>query len=274
MGRKERNAMTMNPNRRTRRARSWGLTLFLLVAIGCATVPVTGRKSFNLIPEGQEVSLGLESYQEILAKSDVVKSGSDVEMVRRIGRRIAAVSDKPKYDWEFNLIRDDKTANAFCLPGGKVAVYTGILTVTKTEGGLAVVMAHEIAHAIARHGGERMTDQLALQVGGMGLEALLQNKSAATRQLVLTAYGVGGTVGLLLPFGRSQESEADHIGLVYMAKAGYDPREAVSFWQRMEKGSGGGAPPEWLSTHPSHGTRIRQIEEWMPEALKYYKASS
>jgi predicted Zn-dependent protease len=194
-------------------------------------------------------------------------------MVRRVGRRIAAVSHKPKYDWEFNLIRDDKTANAFCLPGGKVAVYTGILPITKTEDGLAVVMAHEIAHAIARHGGERMTDQLALQVGGAGLDVLLQNKSPATRQVVQAAYGVGGTVGFLLPFGRSQESEADHIGLVYMAKAGYDPREAVTFWQRMEKGSGGGAPPEWLSTHPSHDTRIRQIQGWMPEAMKHYKPS-
>jgi predicted Zn-dependent protease len=249
------------------------LGLIVTVSVGCATVPVTGRKSFNLIPEGQELSLGLESYREVLSKSDVVKSGPELEMVRRVGGRIARISDKPGYEWEFNLIREDETANAFCLPGGKVAVYTGIFPVTQSEAGLAVVMAHEIAHAIARHGGERMTDQLAFQVGGMGLEALLQNKSETTRQVVLTAYGAGGQLGVLLPFNRAQESEADHIGLVYMAKAGYDPREAIPFWERMGK-SGGGAPPEWLSTHPSHGTRVRQLQGWLPEALGHYKPAN
>jgi predicted Zn-dependent protease len=246
------------------------VVLLLPILAGCSTVPITGRKSFNLIPEGQELALGVESYQQVLAQSDIVKSGSDVEMVRRVGRRIAQISHEPGYEWEFNLIREDKTANAFCLPGGKVAVYTGILPITKTEEGLAVVMAHEIAHAIARHGGERMTDQLAFQVGGMGLSALLEKKSPMVQQVVLSAYGVGGQVGVLLPFSRSQESEADHIGLVYMAKAGYDPRSAVPFWKRMAAGSGG-QPPEWLSTHPAHETRIAQLEKWMPEALQYYK---
>lgn len=253
-------------------ARYAGMLLCLLVLIGCSTVPVTGRKSFNLIPEGQEVALGVESYQQVLAESEIVRSGPDVDMVRRVGERIARVSHKPDYAWEFNLIKDDKQANAFCLPGGKVAVYTGILPVTQTEEGLAVVMAHEIAHAIARHGGERMTDQLAFQVGGMGLQALLEKKSPMVKQVVLTAYGVGGQVGVLLPFSRSQESEADRIGLVYMAKAGYDPRAAVPFWRRMSQG-GGGQPPEWLSTHPSHETRIAQIEEWMPEALGHYNTA-
>lgn len=247
-----------------------GLLILLLLG-GCATIPVTGRQSFNLIPESQELALGLESYGQVLSQSEVVKSGPDLAMVRQVGARIAAVSDRPDYDWEFNLIEDDSSVNAFCLPGGKVAVYTGILPVTRNEAGLATVLSHEIAHAIARHGGERMTDDLAFQPGGMGLDALLSEKSPATRNVLMAAYGVGGQVGVLLPFSRSAESEADHIGLVYMARAGYDPREAVLFWGRMQDQSGGQAPPEWLSTHPSQGSRARHLQEWMPEALGYYR---
>ncbi len=249
-----------------------GLGLCLLTAT-CATVPVTGRKSLILIPEGEELSLGSDSYKQVLSTSEIVTSGPDVEMVRRVGERIAKVCDRPDYAWEFNLIKNDTTVNAFCLPGGKVAVYSGILKVTQTEAGLATVMGHEISHAIARHGGERMTDQLAMQLGGVGLATLLKEKSPATREIVLAAYGVGGQVGVLLPFGRSQESEADHIGLIYMARAGYDPREAISFWKRMEALGGGQAPPEWLSTHPSHETRIQDLEKWMPDALREYEAS-
>ncbi len=247
------------------------LAIVALLAIGCATVPVMGSKSFNLIPESQELALGLDSYQQVLAGAELVTSGPDLEMVRRVGGRIAAVSDRPDFQWEFNLIRDDAMINAFCLPGGKVAVYTGILPVSQTEAGLATVMGHEIGHAIARHGGQRMTNELAFQIGGMGLSALLKEKSPATRNLLLSAYGVGGQVGVMLPFSRSHESEADHIGLVYMAKAGYDPREALSFWQRMEAASSGGAPPEWLSTHPSHETRIENLEKLIPKALEYYQ---
>lgn len=251
-------------------ARWIAVGLLIVLSTGCATVPVTGRKSFNIIPEGQELALGIDSYKQVLAESEVVTSGPQLEMVRRVGGRIAAVSDRPNYEWEFNLLKDDKTVNAFCLPGGKVAVYTGILPVADGEAGLATVISHEIAHAIARHGGERMTDQLAFQIGGMGLGALLNEKSAATRNVVLAAYGVGGQVGVMLPFSRSAESEADHIGIVYMAKAGYDPRESVRFWQRMQEKSGGQAPPEWLSTHPDSGTRVDQLQKWMPEALGYY----
>lgn len=254
---------------------AWGAPGLLILVLfgGCATIPVTGRQSFNLIPESQELALGLDSYREVLSQSEVVQSGPELALVRRVGARIAAASDRPTYEWEFNLIKDDKAVNAFCLPGGKVAVYTGILPVTENEAGLATVMAHEIAHAIARHGGERMTDDLAFQVGGMGLEALLGEQSPATRNVLMAAYGVGGQIGVLLPFSRSAESEADHIGLVYMAKAGYDPREAIRFWEQMEREAGGQAPPEWLSTHPSHGSRVEQIQEWMPEALGYYKPS-
>lgn len=263
--------ITMKIGRKSWRAGWCALGLIIILAAGCATVPVTGRKSFNMIPESQELALGIDSYKQVLAESEVVTSGSELEMVRRVGNRIARASDRPNYEWEFNLIKDDKTVNAFCLPGGKVAVYTGILPVAESEIGLATVMSHEIAHAIARHGGERMTDQLAFQIGGMGLNALLKEKSPATRNVVLAAYGVGGQIGVLLPFSRSQESEGDHIGIVYMAKAGYDPREAVHFWERMQAKAGGQAPPEWLSTHPSGGTRIAQIQAWMPEALGYYK---
>jgi len=250
---------------------AFGLLVLGLFAAGCYSVPVTGRKAFSIIPDSQAAALGADSYREILSQSRIITGGPQYDSVVRVGRRIAAASDQPGLDWEFNLIDDDKTLNAFCLPGGKVAVYSGILRITQDDAGLATVVAHEIAHAIARHGSERMTDELAFQIGGMGLAALLDKKSETTRQLIMAAYGVGGQVGVLLPFGRSQESEADHIGLVYMARAGYDPHAAVGFWQRMEAAAQGGQPPEFLSTHPSHERRIQQIQEWIPEAMKSYR---
>lgn len=253
-----------------RRRLIFGLMTATLVA-ACSTVPVTGRKSFNLIPDGQASSLGADAYRQVLSESKTITSGPDYERVMRVGRALAAVCDEKSFEWEFNLIDDSKTVNAFCLPGGKVAVYSGILPICENEAGLAVVMGHEIAHAVARHGSERMSNNLAFQVAGMGLETLLNEKSAATRQLVMTAYGVGGQVGVLLPFSRSHESEADHIGLIYMARAGYDPREAPRFWQRMSA-DGGARPPEWLSTHPNPDNRVKQLEAWMPEALKEYPA--
>ena len=247
------------------------LVLALVFIAGCSTVPVTGRQSFNLIPEGQAIALGADAYQQALAGAKIVRSGPDYDMVNRVGRRIAAVSGRSDYQWEFSLIDEPETVNAFALPGGKVAIYTGILPVAQDDAGLATVMAHEVAHAIAQHGSERMTDQLALQLGGMGLEALLGQKSDATRNLVLAAYGVGAQVGVLLPFGRAQESEADHIGLVFMARAGYDPRSAVGFWDRMSALGGGARPPEFLSTHPNPETRVKDLEGWMPEALAEYE---
>ena len=245
------------------RSVTW-IPLVVLLA-GCATVPVTGRKSFNLIPEGQAVAMGEDAYQQVLSESKLITSGRDYEMMIEVGNRIAAVADEP-YEWEFALIDDPNTVNAFCLPGGKVAVYTGILPVARNADGLAVVMGHEIAHAVARHGSERMTDQLALQVAGTGLESLLGGTSEGSRNLIMAAYGVGAQIGVLLPFGRSQESEADHIGLVYMARAGYDPQEAPLFWERMNAQSGGGSPPEFLSTHPNPENRVRQLRGWMAEA--------
>ncbi|MDH3598437.1 MAG: M48 family metallopeptidase, partial [Candidatus Tectomicrobia bacterium] len=190
-------------------------------------------------------------------------------MVRRVGRRIADAANRPDFQWEFRVVEKDE-ANAFALPGGKVAVYTGILKYTETEAGLAVVMGHEVAHALARHGGERMSQSMVAQFGLTLGDLALGGSNPAVMQAVQMAYGVG----VQLPFGRRQESEADHIGLILMAKAGYDPNEAVPFWQRMSGGKTGNAPPEFLSTHPSGATRIRQLQQWMPEALQYYRPSA
>jgi predicted Zn-dependent protease len=202
-------------------------------------------------------------------------------MLRTVGARIARATeelmrergleeDLKNYKWEFNLIEDDKTVNAWCMPGGKVAFYTGILPITRNETGIAVVMGHEIAHAIAKHGNERMSQGLLTQLGGAALSVALSTQPAATSNLFMTAYGVGAQVGFLLPYSRVHESEADRIGLILMAKAGYDPREAVPFWRRMNE-KGGARPPELLSTHPAPETRIKQIEALLPEALKYYR---
>ncbi len=179
----------------------WILLVVLLA--GCATVPVTGRKSFNLIPEGQAIAMGEDAYRQVLSESEIITSGPDYEMMLEVGNRIASVADEP-YEWEFALIDDPNTVNAFCLPGGKVAVYTGILPVARNADGLAVVMGHEIAHAVARHGSERMTDALAIQVAGTGLESLLGGTSEGSRNLIMAAYGIGAQIGVLLPFGRSQ----------------------------------------------------------------------
>ena len=262
-------------NSRVRPVGRWIPTASLAALIGllagCYSVPVTGRKAFNLIPEDQAASLGADSYRQVLSSNKIITRGPDYDEVLRVGRRIAAASDEPGLQWEFNLIDDPKTVNAFCLPGGKVAVYSGILPVARNEAGLACVMAHEIGHAIARHGSERMTEQLMVQVGQAGLAAALQSKSPETQQLVLSAYGAGGTVGVLLPFSRKQESEADHIGLIYMARAGYDPHEAPEFWRRMVQSSAGQQrPPELLSTHPAPEDRVQQLEQLIPEAMKEY----
>jgi predicted Zn-dependent protease len=248
-----------------------GLALISTIGAGCSTVPVTGRQSFNLVPDSQANALGVEAYAKVKAESRLTTSGAQYDQVIRVGKRIAAIANEPSFDWEFALIDDPKTVNAFCLPGGKVAVYSGILPVTQDDDGLAVVLAHEIGHAVARHGSERMTDDLALQIGGAGLEQLLQAKSPVTQQLVMTAFGVGTTVGVVLPFSRSQESEADHIGLVLMARAGYDPEAAPTFWRRMIASSKGGAPPAFLSDHPTDEQRVQDLEKWMPEAKVAYR---
>jgi metalloendopeptidase OMA1, mitochondrial len=249
-------------------------SLFFVLALlqGCSTVPITGRTQLLLVPESEEIALGSQAYQQVLAK-DKNKISTDPKinsMVTTIGRRIAAVADKPDYNWQFTVIKDDKTANAFCLPGGKVVVYTGILPYTKDEAGLAFVIAHEVGHALARHGGERMSQQLLVQLGQEGLDAAVASKSPAAVGAIDQGYGIASQVGILLPFSRSQESEADHIGLILMAEAGYDPRHAPTFFESMLKQSKNQAPPEFLSTHPADQTRIQQIKRLLPEALAHY----
>jgi predicted Zn-dependent protease len=221
-------------------------------------------------------------YNEFLSKNKTIENTPEAEMVKRVGTRIAGAveryftendlsSELKGYSWEFKLI-EDKTVNAWAMPGGKVAVYTGLLPVARDETGLAVVMGHEIAHAVANHGDERMSQGLLAQMGGIALSAALAQKPRETNNLFLAAYGLGAQVGVLLPFSRLQESEADRLGLVFMAMAGYDPRNAVAFWERMAGHKEGAAPPEFLSTHPADDKRIEKIKELLPEAMKYYKA--
>jgi predicted Zn-dependent protease len=264
------------------------LQLFVAGAVGgflllfaCATVPLTERRTLRLIPDSEMLPLSFQQYSEVLKQSKLSNDPSRVRLVRQVGEKIARSSEEfmkesgmaseiASYKWEFNVIEDDKTVNAWCMPGGKVAVYTGILPVTQDEKGLAVVMGHEIAHAIAKHGNERMSEGLLVQFGGATLSAALSSQPAQTSQLFMGAYGVASNVGFMLPYSRVQESEADRIGLVLMAKAGYDPRVAIPFWERMNK-EGGSRPPEFLSTHPAPETRIKDIQSLIPEAMKYYK---
>lgn len=248
------------------------LLAFLVSAsvVACETVPITGRSQLLILPESDELKMGLQSYQDVLKKSKISTDPAMNDLVRRVGTRIAAATGRSNYQWEFKVI-EEQQANAFCLPGGKVAVYTGILPITKDEAGLAVVLGHEVSHAIARHGAERVSQNLLVEVGLTGTMAALSKGDPNTVKNVGALLGAGASVGLLLPWGRAQESEADHLGLIYMAKAGYDPHAARDLWVRMaEAAKGGGRPPEFLSTHPSEATRIKQIEGWIPEAMQYY----
>jgi predicted Zn-dependent protease len=241
------------------------------VVTACETVPYTGRSQLQFMSPQQESQLGAQAYQQTLAKARLSSDAAASEMVTRVGSRIAAVTGHPEYRWEYRLIQDDKQVNAFALPGGKVAVYTGILPITRDENGLAAVLGHEIGHVIARHGGERVSQQMLVNVGLETTMAALSLGNPATVQAVASLLGAGATVGVLLPWSRAQESEADHLGLILMAKAGYDPHAARDLWVRMGAASqGSGKPPEFLSTHPSEPTRIQQIEVWMPEAMQFY----
>lgn len=267
-------ATRVRPALRSPRAVAVGLLLPLSLA-ACATVGMTGRKQLLLLPEGEEQKLGLASYEEVLKKEKISTDPAQNELVQRVGQRIAAATGRSDLAWEFKVIDNSQTINAFCLPGGKVAVYTGILPVTQNEAGLAAVMGHEVAHAIARHGGERVSQQMVAKLGLSAVSAGMSSRDPKTVETVTGLLGAGTQVGVLLPFSRKQESEADHMGLVYMAKAGYDPREAVAFWERMSSASGGGGkPPEILSTHPADQTRIANLREKMPEALKHYKGAA
>ncbi len=262
--------------RRRGRLRLWPIVLFgaFLAYYYFANqqeVPLTGRTQLVDISREQEMALGLQSYQQILSRSRVVSQGEAVRLVRTVGRRIAkaAADVDPGFQWEFNLIASDQI-NAFALPGGKVAIYTGILPVAKNADGLATVMGHEIAHAIARHGAERMAYQKLVQLGSMAASVALGGMDIETQRMVMGALGVGSQYGVLLPFSRKHETEADYMGLIFLARACFDPAEAPRLWQRMGEASQG-APQEFLSTHPSHETRIRQFREWMPMALEIRK---
>jgi predicted Zn-dependent protease len=255
-----------------------------IVLQGCSEVPITHRSALHLVPETELLSMSLQQYDDVLNKSKLSTNTREVEMVRRVGNRIAKAAeafltdagqrDKIKdYHWEFNLIQDDKTVNAWVMPGGKAAVYTGILPYTQNETGLAVVLGHEVGHALADHGNERMSEALLANMGGLALSVALSQRPQETQQLFMAVYGVGANLGFLLPYSRLQESEADRIGLTLMARAGYDPRQAIPFWERMSKQEGKSSPPEFLSTHPAPETRIADIKKYIPEAMPYYEKS-
>jgi len=242
------------------------------LAVGCSTVPYTNRSQFMIMSESQDLALGATAYEQVLKEAKIATDPRVTAPVQEIGRRIAAVADKPDYQWEFTVIDDPKQANAFCLPGGKVAVYTGLYPIARDDAGLAAVIGHEVAHALARHGAERVSTSTALQVGGVAVAVAAGTQGGAAQQAVMAAYGLGSQVGVALPFGRKQESEADRIGLILMAKAGYDPEAAIGLWQRMEQDEQGGRPPEWLSTHPAPDTRQEDIRGWLAEARQYYQS--
>ncbi|GAB4402472.1 MAG: M48 family metallopeptidase [Bacteroidia bacterium] len=260
-------------------------TVFLLalVLFACAKVPFTGRKQARLLPSNMMNSMSFAQYDEFLKTNAPVTTGNDLAMVRRVGARIQQAAEVyykaqgmekklGEFAWEFNLV-DSKEVNAWCMPGGKVVIYTGILPITKNEDGLAVVMGHEIAHALAHHGNERMSQQLAVQLGGLGLNEALQTQPEQTRNIFMSAYGVGAQVGALLPFSRLHESEADEIGLYLMAIAGYNVDEAAPFWERMQRGAGS-TPPTFLSTHPAPDKRAENLRVLAPKARELAKQYS
>jgi predicted Zn-dependent protease len=262
----------------------FGALALSVVLVSCAKVPVTGRRQLSLVSDETINKSAVTAYQDFLKepKTKVIANTADAERVKTVGKKIATVIDaylKEKYpnaaqnyQWEFNLV-ESKEINAWCMPGGKVAVYTGILPITKDDVGLATVMGHEISHAIARHSAERYSQTLAAQAGGNILGAITGNQSQTTQQAIGKLYGIGGSLALL-KYSRNQESEADHLGLLFMAMAGYNPEKAVDFWERMATSKGAnGAPPEFLSTHPSDATRIADIKKSLPEALRYYQAA-
>jgi metalloendopeptidase OMA1, mitochondrial len=234
---------------------------------GCATTPITGRSQLMLISAAQETALGVQAYREVLQKEPVTNDPRLTEPVQRIARRVEGATNRPDLRWEVSVINEDETVNAFALPGGKIGVYTGIFPIAQTEAGLAIIMGHELGHVIARHGAERMSHQLGAQLIGSALAIGLQ--ASPYNNAIMAAYGLGAQVGVLLPYSRLQESEADRIGLVLAAKAGYDTQAAVGVWQRMAKLSGR-RPPPFLSTHPTPESRIEDIKKFLPQAMAQF----
>jgi predicted Zn-dependent protease len=250
----------------------------------CSSVPITGRKQVMLVSDSEIQTMSYQQYDQFLKENKLSTDAEKTAMIKRVGTRIQGAVEEymatnnmsgqlAGYQWEFNLVESEEL-NAWCMPGGKVVFYTGIIPVCKDEAGIAVVMGHEVAHAVAKHGQERMSQEMIAQGLGSTLSAALANNSQQTQDLAMTAFGAGAQFGALLPFSRKHESEADHLGLIFMAMAGYDPKVAVPFWERMAQGSGGEKPPEIMSTHPSDETRIANLNKLMPEAMKYYRPGS
>lgn len=256
------------------------LPILLIAALFCQKVPLTKRNQLSLVSTSQIDSMAGRDYRKFMDSATVIKGTSQAEIVQRVGERIACAvewyfspqkqdSRYKDYKWEFNLIQDS-VANAWAMPGGKVAIYSGILPIAENENGLAVVMAHEISHVVANHGEERLSQALLVQLGGVTLSEALKQRPEFTRQLFMAAYGVGATVGVLLPYSRLHESEADHLGLLFMSMAGYDPHAATRFWSRMMEAQNAQSPPEFLSTHPGDEARLKNIEKLIPEAMNYF----
>jgi len=257
------------------------IVLFCFVT-ACTTAPLTGRKQLILLPASEINTMSFQAYSQMLSEQKVVKGTKDAQIVQNVGQRIQYAVEKylkdnnqsditKGFQWEYNLV-EEASANASCMPGGKVIFHTGIMPICQTPTGVGVVMGHEVAHAVASHGNERMSQSMAAQ-GVLSVGAAFMNqKPTLANQLILQAAGMGTQVGLL-KFSRDQESEADRLGIIFMAMAGYNPAESIAFWQRMSAQSGGQAPPEFLSTHPSFSTRISNLKKWLPEAMTYYYAS-
>lgn len=256
-----------------------GLLILVTILSSCSTVALTGRKQLQLVSDEEVMSLSKQSFADYMKEAKPSTNATNTAMVVRVGKKIASAvetylkengraDDVKQFAWEFHLVQD-ATPNAFCMPGGKIVVNEGILPYTKDETGLAVVLGHEVAHAVAKHSSERISQQLLVNYGGAALGVIMQNKSEMAQNIASQVYGLGSQVGVVLPYSRLNENEADHMGLIFTAMAGYDPRGAVPFWQRMSQS--GSSVPEFLSTHPSDATRIKKLNELMPTALKYYK---
>ncbi len=258
------------------------LPVIIMLLHSCATVPITGRKQMNLLPTATMTEMGFSNYSAFLKDNPLSKDSNADAMVKRAGKNISDAVTKymiqnggekemSYFDWDYNLVQD-KTPNAWCMPGGKIVFYEGILPFTKNENGIAVVMGHEIAHAIARHGNERMSQQLMTQLGGMALAKAVEEQPEQTQQIFMLAFGVGSQLGVMLPYSRLHEKEADRLGLIFMAMGGYDPNGAIEFWERMAA-QNKQQVPEWLSTHPLDANRIAEMKLNLPEAIKYYQIS-
>ncbi|MBN2282022.1 MAG: M48 family metallopeptidase [Candidatus Marinimicrobia bacterium] len=254
-----------------------------LLLVACSTMPLTGRRQISLIPTSTMLSMSFQQYKTFLDSNQVIASGKEAAMVQRVGQKLAGAAENyltdkklgdeiKNFDWEFKLVKSDEV-NAWCMPGGKIVVYSGILPLTQTEAGLAVVIGHEIGHALAHHGNERMSQGLMTQLGGVALSVALQEKPAQTQQIWMAAFGLGAQFGMLLPYSRLHEYEADQFGLTLMTMAGYEPQESVTFWERMSK-LGGAKPPEFASTHPADEKRVAQLKKLLPKMEKFKPQNS